>query len=128
MARPKQERQVARPPEVTYFKPQGVPMVYLEEVCLPVEELEAVRLADLEGLSQAEGALAMGVSRHTFGRVLASARRNIARALVSGLALKIEGGHWVFGQSENTAACRRQKPFSGAAEAKRPPQNTDPAD
>lgn len=96
MPRPKQERQVALNPEVTYFKPRGVPMMHLEEVRLPVEELEALRLADLEGLSQAEGAASMGVSRHTFGRVLASARRNVALALVSGYALRIEGGHWVF--------------------------------
>ena len=107
MPRPKQERQVALNPEVTYFKPRGVPLMHLEEVCLPLEGLEALRLADLEGLSQAEAAASMGVSRHTFGRVLASARRNVAQALVGGRALRIEGGHWVFNGPHPPEFCGR---------------------
>lgn len=107
MPRPKQDRQVALNPEVTYFKPRGVPLTRLEEVRLPLEELEALRLADLEGLPQAAAAASMGVSRHTFGRVLASARRNVAQALVSGQALRIEGGHWVFNEPEPPEPCWR---------------------
>lgn len=110
MPRPKQERQVALQPEVTYFKPRGVPLLQLEEVCLLVEELEALRLADLEGLSQAEGAARMGISRHTFGRVLLSARRNVTRALVNGLALRIEGGHWVINAKPSKPRCRGGSP------------------
>jgi predicted DNA-binding protein (UPF0251 family)/predicted Fe-Mo cluster-binding NifX family protein len=66
----------------------------LEEACLSVEGLEALRLADVEGLSMQEAAAVMEVSRHTFGRVLAQARGTVARALTGGQALRIEGGHW----------------------------------
>lgn len=96
MARPKQNRQVSTAPRVTYFKPRGIPLVGLEEVRLSVEELEALRLADLEGRPCCEACGLMGVSRHTFGRVLNSARRAVAEALVIGKALRIEGGNWVF--------------------------------
>lgn len=99
MPRPKRERQVNSTPTVTYFKPRGVPLMDLEEVRLAVEGLEAIRLADDLGLTQTEAAQTMGVSRHTFGRVLAEARQAVARALVGGRALRIEGGHWVFGQN-----------------------------
>jgi len=66
----------------------------LEEACLSVEGLEALRLADVEGLTMQEAAAVMEVSRHTFGRVLAQARTAVARALTEGRALRIEGGHW----------------------------------
>ena len=99
MPRPKRERYVNSTPAVTYFKPRGVPLVDLEEVRLTVEGLEAIRLADDLGLTQGEAAQTMGVSRHTFGRVLAEARRSVAQALVRGRALRIEGGHWVSGQN-----------------------------
>lgn len=99
MPRPKRERLVNSTPTVTYFKPRGVPLVHLEEVRLTVEGLEAIRLADDLGQTQAEAAQTMGVSRHTFGRVLAEARQSVARALIRGQALRIEGGHWVFGQN-----------------------------
>ena len=88
MPRPRQCRYVATTPSVTYFKPRGIPMTALEEVCLGVEELEALRLADLEGLTGSEAACRMRVSRHTFGRTLAAARRTVALALVTGRALR----------------------------------------
>lgn len=69
---------------------------------MSVEELEAVRLADQKGLSAAEAARLMGISRHTFGRVLKSARLTIAEALVTGKALRIEGGNWVFADQSPT--------------------------
>ena len=93
MPRPRQCRYVATTPSVTYFKPRGIPMTALEEVCLGVEELEALRLADLEGLTGSEAACRMRVSRHTFGRTLAAARRTVALALVTGRALRIVGMH-----------------------------------
>lgn len=92
MPRPKQCRYVACAPHVTYFKPRGIPMTELEEARLSVDELEALRLADLEGMTGSEAARCMRVSRHTFGRTLAAARRTVARALCRGLALRIEGG------------------------------------
>lgn len=90
--RPKSCRRVGGQPGVTYFKPRGVPLSELEEVSLTVDELEAIRLADLEGLYQDEAAVRMGVSRPTFGRILNAAHRNIADALVKGKALIIGGG------------------------------------
>lgn len=75
------------------FKPAGIPKCDLQEVTLSLDEFEAVRLADLQGEYQEEAAAAMGISRQTFGNILAKARRKIADCLVNGKALKIEGGH-----------------------------------
>jgi len=91
--RPK-DRQVEFLPAHTYFKPAGVPARELEEEWLTVEELEALRLKDLEGLEQEECAERMGVARTTFRRVLVSAREKISRALVEGRAIRIEGGNY----------------------------------
>ncbi len=79
-------------PGVNYFKPRAVPMSVLEEVTLSVEELEALRLAHMEGLYQEGAAERMQVSRATFGRVLDAAHRKVTKALVEGCALRIEGG------------------------------------
>ena len=94
MARPFKCRRVAFLPDVTYFKPAGIPLRALEEIRLTVEEAEAIRLKDLEGLEQEEGAEKMNVSRPTFQRVLASARQKIADALLNGKAIRIEGGNF----------------------------------
>ncbi len=74
------------------FKPAGIPARDLEAVVLALDELEALRLADLLGLYQDEAAGRMGVSRPTFGRIVESGRRKVADALVRGKALVIEGG------------------------------------
>jgi len=95
MPRPRKCRMVQAHPEVTLFKPQGVPAWRLAEVTLPVEGLEALRLADLEGLDHEAAAARMGVSRPTFSRILAAARFVVAEALVRGLALRVEGGDFV---------------------------------
>jgi predicted DNA-binding protein (UPF0251 family) len=81
-------------PESNYFKPRGIPLSMLEEVILTVDECEAIRLADLEGFYQEQAAEKMKVSRQTFGRIIESARRKVAKALVKGKALKIEGGEF----------------------------------
>jgi predicted DNA-binding protein (UPF0251 family) len=94
MPRPRLCRHVEGFPKAVFFKPQGIPLTELEEINLTVEGLEAVRLADLEGLTMADAATKMQVSRHTFGRVLAESRKVIADALVRGLALRIEGGNY----------------------------------
>jgi len=95
MPRPRKCRTVQAHPEVTLFKPQGVPAWRLAEVTLPVEGLEALRLADLEGLDHESAASGMGVSRPTFSRILAAARFVVAEALVRGLALRVEGGDFI---------------------------------
>jgi predicted DNA-binding protein (UPF0251 family) len=92
MSRPLKCRRIAYLPNVTYFKPAGIPMRELEEVCLSFEEAEAIRLKDLGGLEQEPAAEKMKISRATFQRVLASARRKIADGLLKGKAIRIEGG------------------------------------
>ena len=92
MPRPKKMRWISGSPGVTYFKPQGVPLRLLNCVCLEIDELEALRLADYESLSQEEGAERMNVSRATFGRIVAKARQKVADALTHGKAIQIEGG------------------------------------
>ena len=94
MARPRNCRRVGSIPESNYFKPRGIPLSMLEEVILAVDECEAIRLADLEGLYQEQAAEKMKVSRQTFGRIIESAHKKVAEALVKGKALKIEGGEF----------------------------------
>jgi predicted DNA-binding protein (UPF0251 family) len=79
-------------PRCGLFKPAGVPCSSLEEIVLTVDEMEAMRLADLEGMYQEQAAQQMNISRQTFGRVIESARRKVAQALCRGQALRIEGG------------------------------------
>ncbi len=92
MPRPKKSRWISAEPGSSYFKPQGVPMRMLEQVSLGVDELEAIRLADLESLSQKEGAERMNISRATFGRIATAGRKKVADALFHGKAIRIEGG------------------------------------
>jgi predicted DNA-binding protein (UPF0251 family) len=92
MSRPRKRRVLSRVPQAAIYKPGGVPLDQLARVTLLQEELEAMRLADLEGLTQAQAAERMGVSRSTFQRILARARRQVAQALSEGQALQIEGG------------------------------------
>jgi len=90
MPRPKKERCVRCQPNALYFKPRGVPLINLDEVDLSLDELEAIRLADYEGLYHEQAAEKMNISRPTFGRILGEARRKLAEAIVDGKALKIE--------------------------------------
>lgn len=111
MARPRLCRKVSATPKATYFKPRGVPLSDLGEAYLTVEGLEALRLSDLESLTTSEAAARMGVSRHTFGRILAEARRAVADALVNALALRIEGGEYALhGQELPAPRKHRRKP------------------
>jgi predicted DNA-binding protein (UPF0251 family) len=81
-------------PKATYFKPRAIPLRDLSEARLSVEGYEAIRLADLEELTMESAASRMGVSRHTFGRILAEGRKAVADALVHGRALRIAGGDY----------------------------------
>ncbi|KPJ52751.1 hypothetical protein AMJ39_06970 [candidate division TA06 bacterium DG_24] len=92
MPRPRRCRRVAGLPDTRHFKPRGIPLRSLDQVVLGVDEFEALRLADLEGLYHEEGARRMGVSRQTFGRILDTAHRKVAETIVLGKALTIEGG------------------------------------
>jgi predicted DNA-binding protein (UPF0251 family) len=77
---------------VNLFRPAGIPTRQLAEVVVTLDEFEALRLADREGLYHEEAAARMGISRATFGRIVESARRKVAGVLVEGRALRIEGG------------------------------------
>jgi predicted DNA-binding protein (UPF0251 family) len=92
MPRPFKCRYIHCEPDVSYFKPRGIPISRLDEVVLTVDEFESVRLADVEGLYQDEAAGKMNVSRQTFGNIVKSARCKVADALVNGKAIKIRGG------------------------------------
>lgn len=94
MARPTKDRIIEKLPEIRFFKPAGVPGHQLETVEMTMEEVEALRLKDVEGLTQAEAAEVMNVSRPTFQRVLTSARQKAAEALTCGKAIKFEGGDY----------------------------------
>ena len=94
MPRPRKRRLIREQPAITLFKPQGVPAHDLKGVVLPLEGLEALRLADALGLDQDEAAGLMGISKPTFCRVLAGAREAVARALVNGWSIRIEGGDY----------------------------------
>ena len=103
--RPPRWRRVDFLPEVTYFKPAGVPLAVLQEVQLSVEEAEAIRLKDIEELEQEDCAQRMNISRTTFARVLNSARQKMADALLNGKAIRIEGGN--FQPALQRFTCRR---------------------
>jgi len=92
MPRPRKRRLVQFAPRVEYYKPQGVPLAGLKEAVLTVDGLEAMRLADAEGLDQEAASQRMGISRPTFSRLVAEARAVVARAMVNGWAIRIEGG------------------------------------
>jgi predicted DNA-binding protein (UPF0251 family) len=88
--RPKKFRNLECQIRSKYFKPRGIPLLELEEVTLLAEEIEAIKLVDLDQLYQEEASKQMNISRQTFARILGSARQKIADALVSGKALKLE--------------------------------------
>jgi len=94
MVRPKKDRLVGFNPKINYFKPRGIPVLDLEEVCLTIDERESIRLADLEDMSHELAGRQMGVSRATFGRIVQRARNIIADAIINGKAVRVEGGSY----------------------------------
>jgi uncharacterized protein len=92
MPRPKCCRQIGDMPGKTCFHPEGTAYSRCGEVLLTLDEYEAIRLADLEGLYQEQAAARMNISRQTFGRIVEAARRKVADVLVHGKTLRIEGG------------------------------------
>jgi len=89
MVRPRLCRRIRFNPNVTYFKPQGVPMRLLEVVELTAEEAEALRLRNIKDLEQEEAAQQMKTSQSTFQRILSSAYKKITKAIIDGKAIKI---------------------------------------
>jgi predicted DNA-binding protein (UPF0251 family) len=89
MSRPRGFRKIYFSPNVTYFKPRGVPMNTLEVIELTVEEGEALRLKNIEELCQIDCAKRMKTSQSTFQRILSSAYKKVSKAIIEGKAIKI---------------------------------------
>lgn len=89
MPRPRLNRRTIFSPNVFYFKPRGVPMRNLKIVKLTIEEIEALRLKNIENLSQTECAKKMKTSQSTFQRILSSAYKKTSEALIKGKAIQI---------------------------------------
>ena len=125
MPRPPCCRRIDGRPVAPVFKPAGVRWVELENVGMTLDEYEAIRLADLEGLYQQDAAERMEVSRATFGRILESAHRKLADVLVHGKALRIEGGPVRTGGGRprggqgRARCCRRDERRGGGRKASR---------
>lgn len=94
MARPTRFRRVEFLPEDTYFAPRGKRKCEIQEISLNIEELEAMRLKDIEKLNQEECAERMHISRQTFQNIIDSAREKVAMALTEGKAIRIGGGYY----------------------------------
>jgi predicted DNA-binding protein (UPF0251 family) len=90
MTRPKNHRCVSFSPNIIFFKPKGVPLHDLDEVCLLPDEVEALKLHDVDGLEQIAAAQKMNISQPTFGRILNTAYKKIANAIITGKAIRIE--------------------------------------
>lgn len=114
MPRPFRKRRVRFQPGITHFKPAGIRLAHMDEVILNFEELEAIRLNDYEGLSQTDSAKKMNISQPTFARLIESARKKTAEAIVNGKAIRIHGGNYrmvqdrkegIFAGSEGICTC-----------------------
>ena len=90
--RPKIRRCLRFKPNVYYFKPQGIPLRFLEEIVLEADEVEALKLYEVDGLEQIQAAEKMKISQPTFARLLGSANKKIAQAIIKGKAIRIEEG------------------------------------
>lgn len=106
MSRPRKFRCTECEPNSCYFKPKGIPIRYLEEIFIGLDELEAIRLADLDGLYHQDAARKMKISRATFGRILEGARHKVAEAILKGKALKLEVPHVEEGGSDESMFSR----------------------
>jgi len=90
--RPKKTRWIKCEPKERCFRPQCMPLSRLNGIYLTLDEFEAIRLADFEGLKQEEASKKMKISRSTFSRIITSAHNKIGDALVNIKAIKIDGG------------------------------------
>jgi len=111
MARPFKCRQIWSNPNFHYFKPRAVPLAYLKEVILTVDEAESLRLKDLEKLDQIEAAKKMNIHQSTFQRTLTRAREKVSDAIINGKAIKIHGGNYKMPGGDRTGPLG-QGPFT----------------
>lgn len=92
MARTPKERTIEHPPLFHCFKPAGISADKLVQVVLELDEYESIRLADYEGLEHEVAAMQMAISRSTFTRLVERARAKVAKLIVEGVNLTIDGG------------------------------------
>jgi len=118
MPRPRRIRRIFFNPHATYFKPAGVPLAHLEDSILIREELEAIRLIDLEQIEQKKAAKQMKVSQPTLSRILTSARKKIADGLINAKAIKIQGGNFKMVRGRSPGLGRRQRAGMGRAQGR----------
>ncbi|MGQ4910972.1 MAG: DUF134 domain-containing protein [Candidatus Thorarchaeota archaeon] len=105
MPRKKRRRTVTKEPPVSVYKPAGIPAKDLEEILVSIDEFEAIKLADFEGLSQRDASAVMGVSQPTFNRILSAGRSKVAEGLVQGCVLRIEGGRYMLADGTGQLEC-----------------------
>ena len=96
MPRPRICRRIRFQPDVTYFKPAGIRMIDLAETILTFDEFEAIRLIDLLSIAQEKAGKQMKISQPTLSRLLTSARKKLADAIINGKAIKVQGGNYKF--------------------------------
>lgn len=120
MARPSKTRMVAFKPVYYEFKPKGVPSTELEKIELTLDELEAIRLADYEGLDHEEAAELMGISRPTFSRLVEKARRKVSEMFIEGKEIVVEGGSVEFVRRHRCRRCGKETGFLGSKHKCRP--------
>jgi len=111
MPRPSKPRVIGSKPEICNFKPRGIPSKKLKLVNLTLDEFEAIRLADYEGLSHEDASVLMNISRPTFSRLVEKARIKIANFIIEGAELVIEGGNVQF-KERGCSMCKEGLPES----------------
>lgn len=89
MVRPRRCKKIEQNPQITFYKPQGVPLRTLQIMELSLEEWEALRLKNVEELNQTEAAEKMQTSQSTFQRILSGAQKKLSKAIIAGMAIKI---------------------------------------
>ena len=100
MPRPRKFRRISNLPDITFYKPAGVPLFDLKEVNLLVEEFEALKLKDYFNYSDQEAAEKLKVSQPTFNRIYNEAKKKLISAIVEGSAIRIEGGNFIVEKNE----------------------------
>jgi predicted DNA-binding protein (UPF0251 family) len=116
-------RRIGHQPPVRFYKPQGIPLAQLRGVTLTLDGFEAIRLADAEGLDHEKAAERMGISRPTFSRLLAEARGIVARGLVNGWAIRIDGGNYILTDAAAPVAPGRRRCRRGPGFGMPPPES-----
>lgn len=92
--RPPKYRIVSKEPKISQFSPRGR-AGRPDEVELKIDQFEALRLADFEGLNQKEAAKTMHISQQTFSRILSKARKTVAEGIIQGKIIRVQGGKYV---------------------------------